>query len=116
MINPEYDAPQVYVDFNADPLYQGDDVYEFDGVYYPVESDRALSELYMAIIDEQFGPLHGPGHVSVEEAVKNFTEAAIDEAHADDGLSISTLPLAFPDVRRGRLNSLGEISDYWDVN
>ncbi|HBF73751.1 MAG TPA: hypothetical protein DDW71_00630 [Lactobacillus sp.] len=116
MINPEYDVPNVARDFDANPLYQGDDVYEFNDVYYPVESDRALSELYIAIIDEQFGPLHGLGHVSVEKAVKDFTETAIDEAHADDGLSLSTLPLAFPDVRRGRLNSQGEISDYWDVN
>lgn len=123
MTNPNV---QVSTDYDGNRLYQGQEVWEYDGNYYPItDTDGSnmlnlrnviLPDLLETLFKDHFDVYAGIGSHSIGKAISEFSEMLMFEVGNANHLDVIDIPDMFEDVDRGQLNSQGEIDDYWDVN
>lgn len=123
MINP---SVQVSTDYQGNKLYQGQEVWQYDGRYYALTDsagdsalnlrNETLPDLLEELFKDHFGVFAGIASHSLGRAISEYSEMLMFETGNSRHLDVIDIPDMFDDVERGQLNSQGQIDDYWDVN
>lgn len=123
MINP---SVKVTTDYTGRALYQGQEVWEYDGGFYAITDstgetapnlrNETLPDLLEELFKDHFGVFQGIGSHSLGQAISEYSEMLMFEAGNSRHLDVIDIPNMFDDVERGQLNSQGQIDDYWNVN